>query len=261
MIKLIVSDVDGTLVPDGSPQIKQELFDVILKLREKGIQFAIASGRPYASVVNAFEPVKKKIFYISNNGGYIGCYGRCLYAYAMERSKVEQVIRTVRRYPQMELVYAAAEGDYLDSENETLYQLLTDGYRFHVNRVKDLLEVEEPCVKLSIYMPGDIETATRGIYEEFKDELQIACAGDMWMDFMAKEVNKGRAVRTLQESLDILPEETMVFGDQLNDMEMLEQAYYSFAVANARDEVKKAARFQADSNKNDGVLKILKQLL
>ena len=53
----------------------------------------------------------------------------------------------------------------------------------------------------------------------------------------------------------------MVFGDQLNDLEMMEQAYYSFAVANARKEVKKAARFQADSNVNGGVLKILKLLL
>ena len=53
----------------------------------------------------------------------------------------------------------------------------------------------------------------------------------------------------------------MAFGDQLNDIEMLQQAYYSFAVANAREEVRKLARFQADSNKNDGVLKVLKQLL
>ena len=45
MIKLIVSDVDGTLVPDGSSKINPEVFDTILKLREKGIQFAIASGR------------------------------------------------------------------------------------------------------------------------------------------------------------------------------------------------------------------------
>ena len=62
MIKLIVSDVDGTLVPDGSSKINPEVFDTILKLREKGIQFAIASGRPWASVEHAFEPVKRKIF-------------------------------------------------------------------------------------------------------------------------------------------------------------------------------------------------------
>ena len=49
----------------------------------------------------------------------------------------------------------------------------------------------------------------------------------------------------------------MAFGDQLNDIEMLEQAYYSFAVGNARPEVKATARFQTDTNVNDGVLKIL----
>ena len=53
----------------------------------------------------------------------------------------------------------------------------------------------------------------------------------------------------------------MAFGDQLNDLEMLGQAYYSFAVANARPEVREAARFQADANEEDGVLKILKLLL
>ena len=74
-------------------------------------------------------------------------------------------------------------------------------------------------------------------------------------------MNKGAAVRLLQESLGISQKETMVFGDQMNDIEMLERAYYSFAVANAREEVKRAARFEADSNVNHGVLKVLKQLL
>lgn len=50
MIKLIVTDVDGTLVEDGFTNVDPRLFDTILKLREKGIQFAVASGRPWASV-------------------------------------------------------------------------------------------------------------------------------------------------------------------------------------------------------------------
>ena len=52
----------------------------------------------------------------------------------------------------------------------------------------------------------------------------------------------------------------MAFGDQLNDLEMLNRAYYSFAIGNARPEIKAAARFQADTNVNDGVLKILRLL-
>ena len=245
MIKLIVSDVDGTLVPDGSSKINPEVFDTILKLREKGIQFAIASGRPWASVEHAFEPVKRKIFYVAS----------------IEQELVHRIIKKVRRYPDLEVVYAGANGDYLESSNERLMNWLIESYKFNLTRVDDLLGLDEPCVKVSIYKSQGIEAASRDIYEEFKDELKMSCAGDMWMDCMAKGVNKGRAIRTIQESLNIKPEETMAFGDQLNDLEMLEQAYYSFAVANARDEVRKAARFQADSNENDGVLKILKHLL
>ena len=86
-------------------------------------------------------------------------------------------------------------------------------------------------------------------------------SGDMWLDCMAPGVCKGQAIQVLQENLGIRPEETMAFGDQLNDIEMLENAYYSFAVGNAREEAKRAARFQADSNVNYGVLKVLKLLL
>lgn len=261
MIKLIASDVDGTLVQDGSADLNPELLETVLKLREKGIQFVVASGRPWASVENAFEPIKKKIFYVANNGAYVGCCGRSLYVYSIERELVHRVIKMVRRYPDLEVLYAGADGDYLESDNEELYRWLTESYKFNVTRVDDLLELKEPCIKVSIYKPEGIEEATREIYEEFKDELKIACAGDMWLDCMANGVNKGMAIRTIQESLNIKPEETMAFGDQLNDIEMLECAYYSFAVANAREEVRKAARFQADSNERDGVLKILKQLL
>ena len=89
----------------------------------------------------------------------------------------------------------------------------------------------------------------------------MTISGDMWLDCMATGVNKGAAVKLLQESLEIAPEETIAFGDQLNDIEMLGRAYYSFAIGNARPEVKEAARFEADTNVRDGVLKILKLLV
>ena len=261
MIKLIVSDVDGTLVPDGTPLVPEELFDVILKLRERGIQFAIASGRPWASVESTFEPVKKKIFYIANNGAYLGCHGRSLFVNPIEPELVHELIRMVRLRPDLNVIYAGQDGDYMDSKDDALYRWMVEGYKFNIHRVEDLLEVKEPCVKISIYRESGVEGATADIRKAFQDRMQVTTAGDMWVDFMAEGVNKGQAVKLLQDSLEITPEETMAFGDQLNDIEMLKQAYYSFAVANAREEVRKTARFQADSNANNSVLKVLKQLL
>lgn len=261
MIKLIVSDVDGTLVEEGTRNINPELLDTILKLREKGIQFVVASGRPWASVETTFEPIKEKIFYIADNGAYIGCHGRSLYVYQINRDAVRRFIEMSRRHPDLDLIYAAPDCEYMESSNDALYHWMTEGYKFKVERVKDLMALDVPCIKLSLFKKSGIELGAREIYEAFKDELQVCCASDMWMDSMAPGVNKGMAIKTIQESLGILPEETMAFGDQLNDMEMMNQAYYSFAVANAREEVKKAARFQADTNERDGVLKILRNLL
>ena len=261
MIKLVVSDVDGTLVPDGSSEVNPQLFQVFLKLREKGIQVAIASGRSWASIERAFEPVKHKIFYISNNGAYLGCCGRSLFVTSIDRGLLEELIQAGRRYPDLAMTFAGENGDYVEEGHEKLYRWLTESYRFKVTKVKDLLEIQEPCLKLSFYKEEGIEKAGQELYEQFKDRLKITIAGDMWMDCMDTRVNKGQAVKCLQESLGILPEETVAFGDQLNDLEMLDRAYYSFAVANAREEVRKAARFQADANVKDGVLKVLRQLI
>ena len=67
--------------------------------------------------------------------------------------------------------------------------------------------------------------------------------------------------KSFQEEYGITPDETLAFGDNLNDIEMLKRASHSFAVENARDEVKEAANFVAPSYKEDGVLQVLKAVL
>lgn len=70
---------------------------------------------------------------------------------------------------------------------------------------------------------------------------------------MVKDVNKGVAVERIQKYYGIKPEETMVFGDYYNDIEMFKRGFYSFAMKHAPDEVKRYANFVAESNANDGV--------
>ena len=69
-----------------------------------------------------------------------------------------------------------------------------------------------------------------------------------------KGVTKGSALAALQEMWGISPEETLVFGDQFNDVEMFDQAYYSYAMENATDGVKERARFVAGNNNNGAVV-------
>ncbi len=260
MIKLVVSDIDGTLLEDGQHTLNPELFEVIRKLRENGMQFAAASGRQWASIEAVFEPVKEKIFYLSDNGAYVGCHGRQLFANTIDRETVMDMVRDIRAAG-LDVMVSGPDVVYMDTPNEEFYRWMVDGYKFRVERVDDLLKVEDEFIKISAYKKSDVEGATKELREKYQDRLKIAISGDMWMDCMAPGINKGVAVRLLQDSLGIAPEETIAFGDQLNDIEMLESVYYSFAIGNARPEVKQVAKFQADTNVNDGVLKILKLLV
>ena len=260
MIKLIVSDIDGTLLEDGGHELNPELIEVILRLRERGVQFAAASGRQWASIDTLFEPIKERIFYLSDNGAYVGCAARNLFLNTVDRGLIMDMVRDIRAEGLVALL-SGPDVVYLDQDDPEFYDWLVNGYKFRVVKVDDLTRVEDDFIKISAYRKTDIESATAGLRNKYDGKLKIAIAGDMWMDCMASGVNKGQAVKLLQDSLGIRPEETMVFGDQLNDLEMMQQAYYSFAVGNARPEVKAAARFRADTNVRNGVLKILKLLL
>ena len=265
MIKLIVSDIDGTLVEDGGNQVDPRIFETVMRLkREKKIQFAAASGRQAASIEYTFAPIRREIFYLAENGAYLGCFGRNLFLHPMIQADALALASDISRDPRLEVLVSGPECAYLEmkgTESEKLLSWVENGYHFRVRPVADLREIADPIIKVSAYRHDGIQDAAAYLQERYGERMKLTFSGDMWMDCMAKEVNKGEAVQTLQESLGILPEETVAFGDQLNDLEMLGRAYYSFAVANARPEVRQAARFQADRNTADGVLKILQLFL
>lgn len=263
MIKLIASDIDGTLVPDGSDQINPEIFQVITRLKSQGIYFAAASGRQWKSIERLFWPIRDQIFYIAENGAYVGARGRELFAFPMKLSQVRAIVKQVRALGTCEIMLSGKNVIYIESKDQAFIDYLIHGYHNEVEQVKDLLLVDAEIVKVSIYHGGyrAFEEAGVVMLPRWGDKLKVVTAGREWLDIMEKPVNKGAALKEIQESLGIFPEETMVFGDNLNDMEMLRQAKYSYAIGNARDEVKEAAGYLADTNINDGVLKVIRTLL
>lgn len=257
MIKLIVSDIDGTLAEDGGSELKPEVYETILKLKKQGIYFVAASGRHVTGMEHIFQPVRDNIFYIATNGAYLGCRGRSLFQAHYRQELAAEMISDMKARG-LDVMIDCAERVYTDSQNEEFVDWLLNGYHFDMVRMDDLRELKEPIVKIAACRMSGITEHFPPLSAKYGKELKVTLSGNQWIDTMDPAVNKGNALRLLQESLDILPEETVAFGDQLNDIEMLKQAYYSFAVANARPETKAAARFLADSNVNDGVLKVMK---
>lgn len=260
-VKLIATDIDGTLLPEGTDRINPEIFEVILKLKERGIVFAAASGRQYYSMAQLFAPIKRDMIFIAENGAYVCCRGQDIRLNVMERDQVVKLVNQLREIPRGCITLNAKDRFYVEHKDPKFLDLILNGYHNQVTQVEDVLAVDTEVIKVSLYMEHHIEEEARRLLPLWGDVFTGTIAGDIWLDFMKKGSDKGEALRSVQKALSIPPEETMAFGDNLNDIAMLNCARMSVAVGNARPEVKEAAAYVADTNVNDGVLKVLKTLL
>mgnify|MGYP000844297544 FL=1 len=260
MIKLIASDIDGTLVADGTADINPEIYEVISKLHDRGIAIAVATGRHWKSIDNLFTPIAKKIFYIADNGAYIGIKGRSLFLNGIPKQQALDFIKDVHRNKKLLPVIATKSSYFIDKNDDKFMSWIREGYQGEVEYIEDFSLLKEDILKIAVYCEN-IYNEVDYIIEKYAKELDLRYSGTMWLDCARKDVSKGFAIRILQESLGIKSEETLVFGDQCNDIDMLKSAYYSFAVSNAVDELKSVARFETKANVEDGVLDIMKMLL
>lgn len=261
MIKLVASDIDGTLLPEGTAQINPEIFKVIEELKKRDILFAAASGRHYISMSKLFEPVKNDIIFITENGAYVSCRGYTMLEQIIDWQYVCRWVREARRIPGASFTLDTKEGFYTESSDPEFLDLVRNGYRSDITVVEDALAKELRINKMAIYRKENIGEVAQMMIPRWEDRLHCVVSGDIWVDFMNQETNKGNAIRSIQKILKISPDETMVFGDNHNDLEMIKSATESYAVGNAADAVKKAAKYVADTNVNDGVLKVLRTLL
>lgn len=261
MIKLIATDIDGTLLEEGTDTLNEEIYNLVLELKKKGAVFAAASGRQYASIYRLFEPVANEMIFVAENGAYIVCRGQDIREIGMDRKMVEKLIGEIRSVPGCEIGLSCKGCMYIESSNPDFYDLLANGYHNEVEVVEDLLEIQDPVIKVAVYK----ESGAAGMFEQFadqwKDVFRVLISGEKWIDFTEYAADKGNAIEHIQKTLHFTEDETMVFGDNDNDIGMFAHAKYSYAIGNAKESVKEAARFIADTNANQGVLKVLKNYI
>ena len=263
MIKLIASDMDGTLVPEGSHEISHEYFKVIEDLKEVGIRFCACSGRQYASMLDLFRPIADDIYFISGNGTVLRTKDRMLHVWPLEKDLVLQLIEAVRGIEGACCVVENPDRCYMDhGEDSDFMKRLRDGYHYDVHNVDDITKIPmDNIVKVSIYCDG-IEPRTEELRHDPRfSHLNMLISGAKWLDVTAREAGKGEAYALLQEYLGIGIEETVYFGDNLNDLSAFHETGVALTVANARHELKEAADIVERSYRKMGVLHELRNIL
>ncbi|MEU5253995.1 Cof-type HAD-IIB family hydrolase [Streptomyces longwoodensis] len=262
-IRLVVTDMDGTLLDDDK-RVPAGLWEALARLRERGVLFSPASGRQYATLAREFAEVADGMVFIAENGTYVVRDGEELSSDPMDRAVAADVVRAVRGLAaggvDVGAVVCGKRSAYVERSDEPF---LAEVRRYYLRHevVEDVTAVDDDVIKVALFDFGSAERTTAPALAPFAGTHQVVVSGEHWVDVMNRTANKGAALRRLQRELGITPAQTMVFGDYLNDLEMLDAADWSFAMANAHPEVIRRARHLAPSNNDNGVLRTLARVL
>ncbi len=262
MIKFIAADLDGTLL-NSSHELPQGFTELISKMYDAGITFAAASGRQYYGVEKLFGSVRDKMMFIAENGGAAYEKGKCVYSRPLPGNGIREIIGEAQKlYEKGVRILLSGEKSAYAADCDPDFAQSCETYCAHLERLRDIsvLPENDSIIKIALFD----KNAEKGVYsamQKFAGVYNVILSNTCWVDIVSKDVNKGTAVSRLMERLGAGYDEAMVFGDYLNDLEMMECCKYSFAMENAHPALKKAAHFIAPSNDENGVVsKILEHI-
>lgn len=261
-IRLIVSDMDGTLL-DEHGAVPERLWGQLTRLRERGIVFAPASGRQYAALHDLFERAIDGMCVIAENGSIVMQDGVEVSSVTIERDGAAAIVRTLRGLAadgaDLGIVVCGKRGAVVERADQPFLDAAGE-YFAALTVVDDLLAHDDDILKLAVIDFHDPVAVAAGL-AAFGATHQIVVSSERWVDVMSRSIDKGVAVRALQDRLGVTPAQTAVFGDYLNDLQMMDAAEHSFAMANAHPTVLERARHTARSNREHGVVDAIERLL
>ena len=248
MIRMILTDLDHTLLKqDGS--VSGKTLQILTACRAKGIRFAIATARYWIGAERYIDLLNPD-FEITTDGTLVHSHGQCIYSCAFSVSETNAIISGIAEaVPGAEITAACGKTVYWNSrhisESEKLHKAVYCDYSSPLDAQANKIVAELPD-----------ESVAREIAAKTNSKLQCY-RGEKWYAFMPAASGKTTAIRALAEISGISPEDTVAFGDDLNDIEMLRFCGTGIAVANAIPEVQEAADEITLSNDEDGVAKWL----
>lgn len=257
MIKLVLTDMDGTLAKDNK-DIPQEIFPIYKELLNRGIACGAATGRSLPSLLRDFKGLEDQLTFVAENGAIAYHRGEYIYQNIMSKELIEEVVSRVEKLGKLPLIFASGEKSYAMFASDKQMEEF-DTYCPILEKIERLDQLKNNIVKIAIYHPNYDAKDNFINFEDFLENAHVSVSGVEWIDVSMKGVNKGKGVKALQEKLGLDASECMAFGDYLNDREMLNAVEESYAVSNAHPELKKQAKYIIGSNEEAAVIQTLKE--
>lgn len=251
--------MDGTLL-NSRHEVSPLFFELYGELRKREILFVAASGRQYNSIADKLSPIENEIIIIAENGGLAIQNDQELISTPLDSISKNTILSILEKIEGAHPVLCGKHNAYILGESPRFINTLKEYYTKY-SIIEDLQKFENEVMKIAVY---HYEGSEKHIYPSVKHlegKFKVKVSGENWVDLSHINAHKGFALQKIQEKYSIAPEETLVFGDYNNDLEMLALAKYSFAMANAHPNVLRSANYTTLSNDNFGVEHILKKLI
>ena len=259
-IRLIASDMDATLLDEHS-RLPQDFAAVVHALAAQGILFAAASGRPLYTLEEMFPGLLDEMVLIGDNGGAARWKGKDLFVSRMPAAGWRELAALTKAQGDIGML-CGLDCVYVEAPYRK-YDAVFKNFYTKVTYVDDLLAVDAPADKFTVYLPRDnAQEAFDAVYgAACGGAFSVAVAGKNWVDAMNPGVHKGAALEQLGRLLQIPASGMMAFGDTYNDAEMLTTAKYGFLMENGSAPLRAKVPFLAPSHREAGVMQILHRVL
>lgn len=258
-IKMVVSDMDGTLL-NSKHEVSSRFFSLFEELKKRNILFIAASGRQYASIVHKLEPIKNDILVIAENGALVKDKEKELLVTPIQSYLKSTLLSKIENIEGAHAMLCGKYNAYFDSNSVPFLEQLKEYYASY--EIHDEFgTVNDEIIKIAVYHDISAENYIYPAMKDLEGQIKVKVSGLHWVDLNHVDANKGFALEKLQKRFGISADETMVFGDYNNDLEMLGKAKYSFAMKNAHENVLEVANYKTTSNDDYGVERILEKLL
>ena len=255
MIKLILSDMDGTLLPFGAVTVSQRTHEAVLAAQQAGIHFGPASGRDRAALLPAFYGDQRCVSTgIMANGKQVFLNGEALLPFEGSFA-LANVISEDPYSPTTSYALGIAAGDEAARVNIA-------GARQAITPA-DELPSDGAVISAGIFVDTRLNAVDdlRRIAESTCPDLAFPQPSPFFLDVIERGWTKASALSALLDAMGVTPEEVAYFGDSENDLTMLEAIPNSYAVANASPEARDAARQHIGPCEEDAVAQFIEDLL
>lgn len=269
-IRLFVSDVDGTILPSGG-KVSDRTKAAIAAAAEMGVPFVIVTGRWYPSARDVARALGQNEGYmiIANGGAVVDMDGNPLKEWTIPEADARKVYEILCKYDVSR--HSFVRNAMYRMNTRALGKWLQKSMKSYVgqgNGCKIVNDDAEAFEKFALAAAYKMEAYSddHALLQAAREELRGAgfCVSSSLPDnleIVGQGMGKGVAVRWLAEHLGARMDECMAFGDNTNDLPMLEAVGWPVAVGNAVDELKKCAKIIAPRCDEDGVAQMIERAL